>query len=132
MGRVEQFFETFTQLSSEAGSQADDGGGIGGHFAEQFLVADATGARPASRADFLRALPRRAQMFANLGIGRAQLTGLTTTQWDEHYVLVRTEWTAPRLTGGDPVPMASSYLLHDDGNRLQIVLYLNHESPRTA
>ncbi|BCY14742.1 nuclear transport factor 2 family protein [Actinoplanes sp. L3-i22] len=122
MSSVEQFFETFTRLAPDE---------VGACFADQFLVADAAGARPVSRADFLRALPRRAEMFADLGIGRAELSELTSTRLDQHYVLARTEWTAPRLTGGDPVTMTSSYLLHDDGTHLKVVLYLNHESPLT-
>ncbi|GAA4592590.1 hypothetical protein BJY16_000685 [Actinoplanes octamycinicus] len=116
MDRIEQFFQTFTTLPAES-------------FAESFLVADAAGARPVSRADFLRALPRRAAMFAALGVGPAELVSLTTERLDDHYALARTAWSAPRLAGGDPVPMSSSYLLHDDGTRLEIVLYLNHESP---
>ncbi|WIM95655.1 nuclear transport factor 2 family protein [Actinoplanes oblitus] len=120
MDRVEQFFQTFTALAPEE---------VGGCFADSFLSADATGARPVSRAEFLRALPRRAAMFAALGVGRAELTRLTSDRLDDNYVLVRTEWAAPRLSGGAPVPMVSSYLLHDDGTRLEIVLYLNHETP---
>ncbi|WP_436526757.1 nuclear transport factor 2 family protein [Actinoplanes sp. HUAS TT8] len=123
MSSVEQFFDTFTTLAPDQ---------IGDCFADHFLIADPTGARPISRADFLHALPRRAEMFATLGIGRAELSELTSTRLDQHYVLARTEWTAPRLTGGDPVTMISSYLLHDDGTGLQVVLYLNHKSPLTT
>src|SRR5689334_5444076 len=85
--RIEQFFQTFTTRAGES-------------FAESFLVADAAGARPVTRADFLRFLPRRAEMFAAQGIGRAELVSLATERLDEHYALVRTEWSAPRLDGG--------------------------------
>ncbi|BCJ42689.1 hypothetical protein GCM10010168_05690 [Actinoplanes ianthinogenes] len=120
MDRIDQFFRTFTSPAP---------GAIGACFADPFLVADATGARTVTRAAFLRALPRRAEMFAGLGIGRAELVSLSSSRLDDHYVLVRTGWAASRLDGGAPVPMTSSYLLYDDGARLEIVLYLNHETP---
>jgi hypothetical protein len=43
------------------------------------------------------------------------------------YLLARTGWQASRTDGGDAVPLSSSFLLHDDGTELRIVLYLNHQ-----
>lgn len=120
--RVREFFSVFTDASADLRLDV-----LGSCFADPFLAADAGGARPVPRDAFLRALPRRAQMFADAGIGRAALTSLTADRLDEHYLLVRTEWSAPRLAGGDPKRLASSFLLHDDGDHLRIVLYLNHE-----
>jgi hypothetical protein len=117
--RVREFFEVFAgnTLNPEV---------VGSCFADPFLSADASGSRPVPLDVFLAALPRRAQMFADAGVGPAALTSLVESHLDEHYVLVRTEWAAPRLSGGEPLRLASSYLLHDDGNSLRIVLYLNH------
>ncbi|GIM94727.1 hypothetical protein [Paractinoplanes toevensis] len=100
---------------------------LGACFADQFLSADADGPRSVTREAFLRALPRRAAVFADAGYGPTVLTALTETRLDDHYVLVRTEWSALRPAGGDPLPLASSFLLHDDGDNLRIVLYLNHD-----
>jgi hypothetical protein len=46
--------------------------------------------------------------------------------------LVRTVWAAARLAGGEPVRLASSFLLHEDGGRVRAVVYLNHRRPQAA
>jgi hypothetical protein len=125
--RIRRFFGTF----ADAGGTLDLDA-LAGCFADPFLSADANGARPVPRSAFLQALPRRAEMFAKAGLGSAKLTALTETRLDPHYVLVRAEWHAPRTAGGDPVRLASSFLVHDDGGHLRIVLYLNHEGLPTA
>lgn len=119
--RVREFFELFAGAGGELRLDL-----LGYCFADPFLSADASGTRPVPRDAFLQALPRRAQMFADAGVGPAALVSLAADRLDEHYLMVRTTWAAPRLTGGDPVPLESSFLLHDDGDRLRIVLYLNH------
>ncbi|MGW5668512.1 hypothetical protein [Micromonospora sp. NPDC003776] len=118
--RLRDFFAAF---SPDAG----DADGFGDLFADPFLLADEAGARPVPRAAFLAAVPRRARLFADAGLGPAVLTDLSCRRLDDRYVLARTDWDAPRTAGGEPVRLASSYLLHDDGDRFQVVLYLNHE-----
>ncbi|MEV0898695.1 hypothetical protein [Actinoplanes sp. NPDC049802] len=98
---------------------------LGGCVADSFLYADGDGARPVTRSGFLNALPERAELFARLGIGPAVPATVDCERLDDHYLLARTTWTAPRA-GGEPVTLASSYLLHDDGERLRVVVYLNH------
>ena len=120
--RVQQFFETFA--TAGAGLDLDR---LAECFADPFLSAEASGSRPVPRAAFLQALPRRAETFAAAGLGAAALTTLTHERLDDHYVLVRTTWRTPRLKGGEPVMLASSFLVHDTGDRLRIVLYLNHQ-----
>jgi len=125
--RVRQFFDEFS-----AASDTLDLNALAGCFADPFLSADASGARPVPLAAFLRALPRRAQMFADAGIGTVSLASINHERLDEHYLLARAEWNALRASGGEPVRLASSFLLHDEGERLRIVLYLNHQGlPRT-
>ena len=63
------------------------------------------------------------------GIGPAALSSLTYQELDDHYVLARTEWTAPSTTGGDAGRLCSSFLLHRDGDGLRIVCYLTHQGP---
>lgn len=118
--RLRGFFAAF---SPDAGGED----GFGDLFADPFLLADDAGARPVPRAAFLAALPRRARFFADAGLGPAVLTALTCQRLDDRYVLARTDWDAPRVAGGEPVRLASSYLLHDDGDRFRVVLYLNHQ-----
>src|SRR4051812_20646953 len=96
-------------------------------FAEQFLYGDAGGARPITRDAFLAALPGRARMFAAAGLGRAELAAVDEHRLDALSRVVRPGGAAPRLDGGEPQRLTSSFLLHDDGHRLRAVAYLNHE-----
>jgi len=91
--RIGQFFDTFSAASNTLDLNA-----LAGCFADPFLSADAGGARPVPRSVFLQALPRRAQMFADAGIGTVSLTSIHSYRLDDHYLLARTEWAAPRAT----------------------------------
>lgn len=120
---LNRFFDVFTQAGDGIDTET-----LTGCFAESFLAGDASGARPVSRQAFLQALPRRAKMFAEAGIGPAVLDSLAPERLDDHYVLVRTTWTAPRAGGGAPVRLVSSYLLYRaELGAYRIVAYLNHE-----
>lgn len=125
--RLQAFFDRFSTASDALDLDA-----LGGCFADPFLAADPTGARPVPRDAFLRALPKRAEMFADAGIGAPSLTSLTHQRLDDHYLLVRTEWSAPRLIGDGSVPLSSSFLLYDDGTDLRVALYLNHQGPPSS
>jgi hypothetical protein len=99
-------------------------------FEEVFLSGDATGSRPVPREAFLSGLPQRVAASSAAGVGRAELRSASATPLDEHWVLLRTTWSAPRRSGGD-LAMASTFLLHR-GTDLRASLYLNHEGlPRT-
>jgi hypothetical protein len=123
---VGEFLELF------AAADRGDDDGLGSAFADPFLAADAGGARPVPRAAFLAAIPRRREMFRERGLGAAVLAAHTVTELDEHYLLVRADWTAPRLDGGASVQLSSSYLLHRDGDTLTAVVYLNHRGLEQA
>jgi hypothetical protein len=120
--QLSEFFETFSRASDTLDADA-----LATCFEEVFLAADATGARAVSRPLFLQALPMRQQMAEVAGIGSAVLSSLTHQELDEHYVLARTEWTAPSTTGGDAVRLCSSFLLRRDDDGLRIVCYLTHQ-----
>jgi len=120
--RVREFFDVFAAASGDLALDV-----LAGCFADPFLSADATGSRPVPREAFLAALPRRRRAFADAGLGPAELTALDQQRLDEHYLLVSTRWSAPRPAGGEPAELSSSFLLYDDGDRLRIVLYLNHQ-----
>jgi hypothetical protein len=126
--RIRRFFDVFS-----AACDTLDLTTLTSCFADPFLSADATGARSVPRAAFLQALPRRAQMFAAAGVGPATLTSVSHDRLDDRYLLARTEWSAPRTAGGEPVHLASSFLLYDEGEHVRIVLYLSHQGlPESA
>ena len=119
--RVRAFFDEFSHASDTL-----DAGVLNRCFADSFLAADPSGVRPVSRELFLQVLPGRKRMFADAGIGPVQLTSLDVQPLDETYLLVRTEWRAPRSEEREPVRLSSTFLLHDDNDTLRIALYLNH------
>jgi hypothetical protein len=123
---VEKFLELF------GAADLDDSERLGSAFADPFLAADASGARVVPRAAFLAGLPRRREMFRERGFGPAALASHTTTELDEHCLLVRAEWSVPRLDGGAAASLSSSYLLHRDGDAVTAVAYLNHRGLEQA
>jgi ketosteroid isomerase-like protein len=121
-GQVQAFFDTFAAASEQL-----DLDRLAELFAETFLAADPAGAQPVGRQAFLQALPRRAELFAAAGIARVVLADLQIQALDDSYVLARTQWRAERTGASAPVRLASTFILHRDGDRLQVVLYLNHQ-----
>jgi hypothetical protein len=123
--QVRGFFDRFTAASDDLDIDT-----LGELFDETFLAADPDGTRPVPKALFLQALPRRAELFAAAGIARVILTDLEPETLDDTYVLARTGWRGERTGGGQPVRLASTFLLRRDGDRLRVVLYLNHQDLR--
>ena len=121
---VAEFFATFEEASDSLDTDA-----MAGCFAASFMAADPLGAQPVALAGFLSVLPRRKELFTAAGIGRVTLTDLTHSNLDEHYLLVRTTWTAERQGGSagpGSVTLRSSYILRRTDDGLRIVFYLNH------
>jgi ketosteroid isomerase-like protein len=121
-GQVQAFFDTFAAASDQL-----DVDRLADLFAETFLAADPAGTQPVPRQAFLNALPRRAELFRAAGITRVVLTDLQHHALDDTYVLARTDWRAERTTAATPVRLSSTFILRRDADRLQVVLYLNHQ-----
>jgi hypothetical protein len=132
--QIRGFFEVFSRASATLDLDA-----LAGLFAETFLSSDPAGTTVVPRPAFLQALPRRAQAFAEAGVGPAVLTRLTHTELDPHHVLARTTWAAPRIPGdssgdsggGGEVRLESSFLLRRDGDLLRVIAYITHEGLRS-
>jgi ketosteroid isomerase-like protein len=122
-GQVEAFFDTFTAASDQL-----DLARLAELFAETFLAADPAGVQPVPRQAFLRALPRRAELFAAAGITRVVLADLQHQSLDNTYVLARTDWRAERQgAASTSVRLSSTFILRRDADRLRVVFYLNHQ-----
>jgi hypothetical protein len=122
---IRAFFARYAALGADSGYRDADE-----LFAETFLVLDPNTCRPVARDQFVAALPRHEQAFAALGVERLELATLAEQPIDARHTLVTTTWTVrwqandqdrPRLT------VRSTFLLRDDHNRRQIVVYLNHD-----
>ena len=123
---VADWLQRFRQGSADV-----DVAALGDCFAEVFLSGDASGSRPVPLGAFLAMLPKRVRAAEAAGIGRAVLRTASATDLDEHWVLLRTTWAAPRTDGGE-LAMWSSFLLHRSDSGLRAAVYLNHEGlPRS-
>ena len=99
-------------------------------FAETFVAGGRQGAKAVRASDFGLALPKRYQMFQQMGCRRTELIGIKEQRLDARYVSARTRW---RLTferaGGEalPIEVESTYLVDAGGEPLRILVYLAHD-----
>jgi hypothetical protein len=98
----------------------------GMRFAQTFITADPSGARPADRAQLADALPKRQAMFEAAGVSGLRLDRADETPLDQEYILVRTTWRASRRSGPD-LRLASSFILRRVPGDFEIVFYLNSQ-----
>lgn len=103
----------------------------GMRFAQTFLTADPSGARPADRAQLADALPKRQAMFEAAGVSGLRLDEADETPLDKDYLLVRTTWKASRRSGPD-LRLASSFILRRVPGDFEIVFYLNSQDLRSV
>ncbi len=96
-------------------------------FADTFLVAGPTGSQCVRSADFARALPRRAELFASLGCQPAELISTEESALDARYALVRTTWrftfTRPQ-NATETIDSESIFLIDTGSDPFRILLYL--------
>ena len=103
-------------------------------FAETFLVAGPDGARVVKASDFALILPKRQQMFEQMGHRSTKLESVVVTELDGRYVMAETKW---RMTFADSegqvsaVLLGSTYVL-DTKDKLAILLYLTHQDITTV
>ena len=118
---VSRFFKEF-----ERNSASLDLDGISGQFADVFLNADPVRVGPVPKGAFLAALAQREKMFSSIGVKRIRLTAVRETVLDPMHTLAATDWIA-ELTGGDELPLASTFVLRREGSSFVVVFYLNHQ-----
>jgi hypothetical protein len=124
-GQVREFFQAF-----EANTSSSDPAAMGAAYADVFMAAGPQGAQIIRTAEFVAALPRRKQLFDELGCGTAQLISLEQTPLGSRYVMASTRWSLPvdRPQGApEQIEFESSFILDTGANPFRIVLYLPHQ-----
>jgi hypothetical protein len=99
-------------------------------FAEVFLVVTPNGVQCVRSVDFATALPKRRQLFEQLGWQSTELIGLQESWLDPRYALVTTRWRFNfRFTAHEsgPVEVSSTFLIDTGKERFQIILYLTQQ-----
>jgi len=98
-------------------------------FADVFLTLDASTAAAVSPQALLAALPRRKQLFENIGSDGLELADISEMPLDDLHTLVRTSWRLRMRAQArrDPIFLHSTFILRKDDGAWRIVLYLNHQ-----
>lgn len=96
-------------------------------FADVFMAAGPQGAQAVKASDFALALPKRFQLFADLGCKATDLAAFEEHELDARFRMVRTQWRMRFARGeeGEREVLADSIFLVDTGiEPFKIVFYL--------
>jgi hypothetical protein len=122
---IRRFFQTYARYSD-----AGDIPAIVSQFAETFMAANPNGAQCVRAADFALALPKRFQLFKDLGCESTSLVLLAETTLDNRFVMAETRWRMTfRREHQEPVEALadSLFIVNTGGQSLKIVFYLAHQ-----
>jgi len=122
--RMAEFMISFERSRAEGAEAA------AAMYAETFLAGGPEGARCIRAEDFLKALPKRKEMFERAGCRRTELAGVTETPLGERYAMARTKWRmAFEREGGreEVVEVESTFIVDFVGEAPRIIAYLAHQ-----
>jgi hypothetical protein len=105
---------------------AASGGDPTALFAPQFLAVDPARALALTPEVLARALPARRQLFDAAGVGPIRRQAARQLRLDDRHVLISADWTAER-EGGQPLQLASTFLVRREPEGPRILVYLNHK-----
>jgi hypothetical protein len=101
-----------------------DGDGLAGVFAATFLALDPRRVLALTPQQLAAGLPARRKMFDDAGVTGLRRQSARQQRLDDRHVLVSAEWLAERAAG--PLTLASTFLLRQEGDHHEVVVYLNH------
>ena len=121
---VRIFFERY-----EKGGSGSDPQLVIEQYGDEFMFAGPNGVQAVQKDDFVQALPKRTMFFKASGFISSEIKGLEETRLDEHYSLVKVYWKMQFEKDEKPLSfdITASYLLYQQGEKLQIVMQLDHQ-----
>jgi hypothetical protein len=128
-----QAIQDFLRAFEHTGNQHDVAA-LASRFGDPFLVAGPDGARVVKASDFALVLPKRQQMFEQMGHRSTKLDSAVVTELDGRYVMAETKWRMTFAHGEgqlSDVLLGSTYVL-DAKDELEILLYLTHQDITTV
>lgn len=120
-----RFIQAFARNNSESNISE-----LVGQFADSFLFAGPTANQWVRACDFALALPRRKQIFEQLGHRSTELTDVQEQWLGERYVLVRSRWRFTFERSGQAVESLeneSSFLVDAGAGPFRILVYVAHK-----
>src|SRR5215467_5128304 len=121
---VRDFFRRYQSAGEDLDNEA-----LASLFSGVFMSLDASTAAAVSPQALLAALPRRKQLFENIGSDGLELADISEMPLDDLHTLVRTSWRLRMRAQArrDPIFLHSTFILRKDDGAWRIVLYLNHQ-----
>lgn len=124
---IDRFFRIF-----EANAASNNVDAQVSQFADVFMAATPQGAQPVRAADFALALPKKKQLFDQLGCRSTELISLREQRLDARYIMASTQWkltfvqTENQAQAHDVIA-ESIYVLDTGGDKPKIVFYLANQ-----
>jgi ketosteroid isomerase-like protein len=120
---AKEFFVQYERANAQSDIPA-----ITALYADVFLFGGPAGVRSVNKDDFAKAIPKRKQYFASLGLVETRVAGVEETALDAKYVMARTSWTMVFGTGErKELQAAATYILERTGETLAIILQIDHQ-----
>jgi len=122
---TQAFFKQYEQAISESDLSA-----IATRYADAFMFGGPQGVRSIKKDDFLKAVPRRREYFASIGLLESKVISIDETSLDAKYLLVKTVWsmTFAKPTGSNKeIRTSATYILERTGEGLVIVFQIDHQ-----
>lgn len=122
---VEDFLYEYARHSDQGNV-----GELAACFGETFIAGGPQGAKAVRSGDFALALPKRYEMFKQMGCRKTELIGIEEQRLDARYVSARTRWQLTFERAGKealPVEVVSTYLVDAGAEPMRILIYLAHD-----
>jgi hypothetical protein len=122
--RIKKFFEQFEYaISSSNMEQVTD------CYSDVFMFGNNNGTQAVKKADFIKVLPKRREVFKSAGLLSSTIKSLKEISLDENYYLVTACWEMSIKSNQQEtkeIEISSTYVLYEHDSLLQIVFQLDH------
>ena len=122
---TQAFFKQYEQAISESDVSA-----VATRYGDPFMFGGPQGVRSIKKDDFLKAVPKRREYFASIGLLESKVVSIDETSLDAKYLLVKTVWsmTFAKPTGSNKeIRTSATYILERIGDGLVIVFQIDHQ-----
>ena len=121
---AKEFFGQYERANAQSDIPA-----ITALYADVFLFGGPAGVRSLNKDDFAKAIPKRKQYFASLGLVETRVSGVEETALDAKYVMARTSWAMVFRVASERKELqnAATYILERRGETLAIVMQIDHQ-----
>lgn len=122
---TQAFFKQYEQAISESDVSA-----IATRYGDAFMFGGPQGVRAIKKDDFLKAVPRRREYFASIGLLESKVISIDETSLDPKYLLVKTVWSmtfAKPTASNKEIRTSATYILERIGDGLVIVFQIDHQ-----